>query len=91
MGECFFGIDRECTYKRLFPTVVEVVGAEKTSSLQHYIDALRVKVCENCKQESPYEKCQLREDLECAVDQDLPSIIEMIETVQHHIDKEIDS
>ena len=78
-GNCLLSRTTECTMKRFFPQIIEVVRSIYSTSMEPYEVALRAKVCGSCVSQSRDGKCTLRDDVECSLDRYWPLIVQAIE------------
>ncbi len=81
-GGCRMEHGLECSLKRYFPQILEVVGSVYGHSIEPYERLLRNKICGICVHQSPDGVCSLRNEVECALDRYFPLIVEVIEEAQ---------
>ena len=72
----------ECAVKKYLPQILDVVDTTSSTSIDAYEAQLRLKVCGQCRHQSPYGACSLRNHVECALDRYFPLIVQLVEEVQ---------
>jgi hypothetical protein len=80
-GNCLINPSIDCALELYFPRIVEVVSSVKSDSVDVYVQALRKKVCGECRYERDDGTCPLRTEVECALDRYFPLVIQAIEEV----------
>lgn len=78
-GTCGLEDTSQCALFRLFPQVVEAIQSTHSDNLEDYIDAIRRKVCSVCTGQDHSGDCNLRQEVQCALDAYLLLVVEAIE------------
>jgi hypothetical protein len=81
-GACRIGPERECSLKKYFPQIPDIVSSVQSQSIEPYETKLRNTICAICVHQSPDGVCSVRNDVECALDRYFPLIVEVIEEAQ---------
>ena len=81
-GNCRIGGDAFCALKSYFPAILETINSVYSHSIVPYEEQLRKNVCGTCVKQSVTGQCQLRDEVECALDRYFPMIVEVIEEMQ---------
>lgn len=81
-GDCRIAGDGFCAMKAYLPQILDAVNSVYSHSIVPYEEQLRKKVCGACANQSPQGQCQLRDEVECALDRYFPLIVEVIEETQ---------
>lgn len=82
-GICVAGRYEDCALIQFLPQIVKVVTETRSDRIDDYISALRNEVCSECKNQSPEGICQVRDEIEFALDRYYPLVIEAIEEQLH--------
>lgn len=82
LGNCRIAHNGFCAMKTFLPKILDVVNSVSSNSMLPYEEALRAKVCRDCKHQSPAGSCLLRDHVDCALDRYFPFIVEVIEETQ---------
>jgi hypothetical protein len=69
----------DCSLFRLFPQVARAIQSTSSDDIQDYIDAIRRDVCTICSAQDSDGHCDLRQQVQCALDSYLLLIVEAIE------------
>jgi hypothetical protein len=81
-AECRIGGKQECSIRRFFPQIVEIIRSVESTSIVPYETLLRNRICSVCTHQSADGVCLVRNEVECALDRYFPLIVEVIEEVQ---------
>ena len=84
LGNCRLTGEYACGLSVHFPRIVDTVLSVSSSSMEPYIEALRVNVCSNCLHQSPDGTCTFRSNVDCGLDRYFPLIVEAIEGLHAH-------
>jgi len=77
-GLCTASTFEACAINRYLPEIIDIVLSGPPAEYDEYVSRLRSKVCSACGRQSPDGRCDLRDDVECALDRYFPVIIEAI-------------
>jgi len=77
-GLCTASTFDACAINRFLPEIIDIVLAEPVDDYATYVARLRSRVCSACERQSPDGRCDLRDDVECALDRYFPMVIEAI-------------
>jgi hypothetical protein len=64
---------------RLFPEVARAIQSVASDDIHQYIEAIRRNVCTVCEQQARDGSCEVREQVQCALDAYLLLVVEAIE------------
>jgi hypothetical protein len=78
-GRCTLTGDRQCGVELYLDKIVEVVHSIESTRIQDYVNALRERVCAQCKNQNPDGTCRVRRDLDCGLDRYFALVVEAIE------------
>jgi hypothetical protein len=81
-GNCRISADRFCAMKTFLPKILDAVDSVYSHSILPYEEQLRLKVCSACTKQTADGRCELRDEVECALDRYFPLIVEVIEETQ---------
>ncbi len=81
-GLCVASTFDACAINRYLPEIVDIVLAAPEGGNEEYVARLREKVCSVCQHQSPDGRCDMRDDVECALDRYFPLVIEAIQEVK---------
>ena len=81
-AECRIGGRKECSIRRFFPQIVEIIRSVESPSIIPYEAHLRDRICSICTHHSAKGICLVRNDVECALDRYFPLIVEVVEEVR---------
>ncbi|HLF13814.1 MAG TPA: universal stress protein [Bacteroidota bacterium] len=82
-GLCVASTYDSCAINRYLPEIIDIVLTTPGDNLDAYVARLREKVCSVCQHQSPDGHCDMRDDVECALDRYFPLVIEAIQEVHH--------
>ncbi len=77
-GLCVATTFDSCAINRFLPEIIDIVLAGPADTYDDTVERLRSRVCSACEQQSPDGRCELRDDVECALDRYFPLVIEAI-------------
>ncbi len=83
---CGLPADRTCPIEVYLPEVIEVVQAIESPRMEHYVEVLREKVCNECLQ-AEEDVCELRLKADCALDRYFMLVAGAIEEVESQLVK----
>jgi hypothetical protein len=78
-GECGLEEDSSCALFRLFPQVAQAIQSVDSNDIHQYIDAIRSNVCSVCQEQARDGSCEVRQQVQCALDAYLVLVVEAIE------------
>jgi hypothetical protein len=78
-GTCGLEDQGQCALFRLFPQVAEAIQTTHSDNIEDYIGAIRRKVCSVCTAQESDESCDVRQEVQCALDAYLVLVVEAIE------------
>lgn len=78
-GSCGLEEPEQCALFRLFPQVAQAIQSTDSNDLGDYISAIRRDVCSVCTSQDAEGDCNMRQDVQCALDSYLLLIVEAIE------------
>jgi len=78
-GDCGREDPASCSLFRRFPQVAAAIQSVSSNDIRDYVDAIRHQVCSICVAQSPDGDCELRQQVQCALDAYLILIVEIIE------------
>jgi hypothetical protein len=78
-GSCGLESPPDCALFRLFPQVAQAIQSTNSDNIQDYINAIRRDVCTVCAAQLSDGSCDLRQQVQCALDAYLLLIVEAIE------------
>jgi hypothetical protein len=78
-GTCGLSEPADCALFRLFPQVAKAIQATKSKDIRDYIDAIRHNVCSVCASQDRQGTCDVRRQVQCALDSYLLLVVEVIE------------
>lgn len=78
-GECGLEEPANCALFRLFPQVAQAVQSTNSEDIQEYIDAIRSQVCSVCNEQAADGSCEVRQQVQCALDAYLLLVVDAIE------------
>jgi len=78
-GECGREDPTSCALFRLFPQVAEAIQTVDSENISDYIEAIRRNVCPVCAEQAADGSCEVREQVQCALDAYLLLVVEAIE------------
>jgi nucleotide-binding universal stress UspA family protein len=81
-GICAASTFESCAINRYLPEIIDIVLTTGGNNLGAYTARLREKVCSVCQHQSPDGRCDLRDDVDCALDRYFPLVIEAIQEVK---------
>jgi nucleotide-binding universal stress UspA family protein len=82
-GLCVTSTYDSCAINRYLPEIIDIVLTTPGDNLADYLAELRQRVCSVCGHQSPDGYCDMREDVECALDRYFPLVVEAIQEVKH--------
>lgn len=81
-GLCVTSTFDECAINRYLPEIIDIVLTTGGDDIGPFVARLREKVCSVCVHQSPGGSCNLRDDVECALDRYFPLVVEAINDVK---------
>jgi nucleotide-binding universal stress UspA family protein len=81
-GLCAASTYEACAINRHLPEIIDIVLSTGGNNLGAYTARLRETVCSVCQHQSPDGRCDLRDDVECALDRYFPLVVEAIQEVK---------
>ncbi len=81
-GLCVASTYDACAINRYLPEIIDIVLALPDAGNEVYVAKLRETVCAVCQHQSPDGRCDMRDDVECALDRYFPLVIEAIQDVK---------
>jgi hypothetical protein len=78
-GTCGLSEPGDCALFRLFPQVAKSIHETKSNDIRDYIDAIRRNVCSVCASQDSQGTCDVRRQVQCALDSYLLLVVEAIE------------
>jgi hypothetical protein len=78
-GECGREHPESCALFRLFPQVARAILATSSDDIRDYVDAIRRDVCSICMEQAADGNCEVRDEVQCALDAYLIPVVEAIE------------
>ncbi len=80
-GTCGLPEGRTCAIEVHLPGIVRAIEAVDSFDLTPYVESIRTQVCPNCS-EDKNGRCAFRENFDCAVDNFLYLVVDVIEDVK---------
>ena len=81
-GICAASTYEACAINRFLPEIIDIVLATGGNDIVAGVARLRETVCSVCQHQSPDGHCDLRDDVECALDRYFPLVVEAIQEVK---------
>jgi len=78
-GNCGLEQPSACALFRLFPQVAQAIQSVHSDQIDDYIQAIRANVCSVCNEQQPDGSCEVRHQVQCALDAYLLLIVDVIE------------
>jgi hypothetical protein len=78
-GNCGLEQPSTCALFRLFPQVAKAIQSVESDEIGDYITAIRADVCSVCNEQLGDGSCELRHQVQCALDAYLLLIVDVIE------------
>jgi hypothetical protein len=78
-GQCGLESPSNCALFRLFPQVAQAIQSVMSDDIRQYIDAIRRDVCSVCEEQARDGSCEVRQQVQCALDAYLPLVVDAIE------------
>jgi hypothetical protein len=78
-GNCGLEQPSACALFRLFPQVAQAIQSVHSDQIDDYIQAIRVNVCSVCNEQLSDGSCEVRHQVQCALDAYLLLIVDVIE------------
>ena len=78
-GQCGLESPSNCALFRLFPQVAQAIQSVKSDDIHQYIDAIRSNVCSVCQEQGRDGSCEVRQQVQCALDAYLLLVVDAIE------------
>ena len=78
-GQCGLESPFSCALFRLFPQVAQAIQSVDSNDIHQYIDAIRSNVCSVCSEQARDGSCEVRQQVQCALDAYLVLVVEAIE------------
>jgi hypothetical protein len=78
-GQCGLENPSGCALFRLFPQVAQAIQSVDSNDIHQYIDAIRSNVCTVCQEQARDGSCEVRQQVQCALDAYLLLVVEAIE------------
>src|SRR5665647_2002553 len=67
-GQCDLESPSSCALFRLFPQVVQAIQSVDSNDIHQYIEAIRRNVCSVCQEQARDGSCEVRQQVQCALD-----------------------
>jgi nucleotide-binding universal stress UspA family protein len=81
-GICVTSTYDSCAVNRFLPEIIDIVLNTSGDEMEPYVAKLRERVCANCGHQSTDGHCDMRDDVECALDRYFPLVVEAIQEVR---------
>lgn len=78
-GNCGLEQPSACALFRLFPQVAKAIQSVDSDEINDYISAIRAGVCSVCNDQRPDGSCDVRQQVQCALDAYLLLVVDAIE------------
>jgi hypothetical protein len=78
-GQCGLESPSKCALFRLFPQVAQAIQSVASDDIHQYIEAIRRNVCPVCQEQAPDGSCEVRQQVQCALDAYLLLVVDAIE------------
>jgi hypothetical protein len=78
-GDCGLENASNCALFRLFPQVAQAIQSVMSDDIRQYIEAIRCNVCSVCREQSRDGSCEVRQQVQCALDAYLALVVDAIE------------
>ena len=78
-GQCGLENPSQCALFRLFPKVAHAIQSVMSDDIRQYIEAIRRDVCSVCEEQARDGSCEVRQQVQCALDAYLPLVVDAIE------------
>ena len=78
-GQCGMEDPSHCALFRLFPQVAQAIQSVMSDDIREYIAAIRCNVCSVCEEQARDGSCEVRQQVQCALDAYLPLVVDAIE------------
>jgi hypothetical protein len=78
-GQCGLENPSQCALFRLFPKVAHAIQSVMSDDIRQYIEAIRRDVCSVCEEQARDGSCEVRQEVQCALDAYLALVVDAIE------------
>jgi hypothetical protein len=78
-GQCGLESPSNCALFRLFPQVAQAIQSVTSDDIHQYIEAIRRNVCSVCEEQVRDGSCEVRQQVQCALDAYLLLVVDAIE------------
>ena len=78
-GQCGLESPSSCALFRLFPQVAQAIQSVMSDDIRQYIEAIRCNVCSVCAEQARDGSCEVRQQVQCALDSYLALVVDAIE------------
>jgi hypothetical protein len=78
-GQCGLESPSNCALFRLFPQVAQAIQSVTSDDINQYIEAIRRNVCTLCTEQARDGSCEVRQQVQCALDAYLLLVVDAIE------------
>ncbi len=78
-GQCGLESPPSCALFRLFPQVARAIQSVTSDDIHQYIEAIRRDVCTVCEAQARDGSCEVRRQVQCALDAYLLLVVDAIE------------
>jgi hypothetical protein len=78
-GSCGLEQPSACALFRLFPEVAKAIQAVHSDKIDDYVQSIRQNVCSVCSEQMADGSCEVRHQVQCALDAYLLLIVDAIE------------
>jgi hypothetical protein len=78
-GNCGLEQPAACALFRLFPQVAKAIQSVQSDDIGDYIQAIRRNVCSVCSEQQADGTCDMRREVQCALDAYLLLVVDAIE------------
>ena len=78
-GQCGLETPSSCALFRLFPQVAQAIQSVRSDDIHQYIEAIRRNVCSVCEEQARDGSCEVRRQVQCALDAYLLLVVDASE------------
>ena len=78
-AQCGLENPSNCALFRLFPQVAQAIQSVTSDDIRQYVDAIRRNVCSACEEQARDGSCEVRQQVQCALDAYLALVVDAIE------------
>lgn len=84
-GSCRSKDPEGCAIFRYLPQLVQIALELHERKIDPYVEAVRARLCSQCKNSKGSEHCELRDNVDCGLNRYLPLVLDAIEEVNQKI------